>query len=65
MTRLNNQNRCATIDEVIKPSFLKQLLEAMERVIKQGFGEITIIIEHGKPRHIKSSTSETVKHETE
>lgn len=52
MDELNKSNDCDTIDEVIKPSFLKALLEALDKAKSLGFAEIKIEIQHGRPTRI-------------
>jgi len=59
--KLNDKNICATIDgEIFKPQFLKSLIRAIKEIAEDGFGEVVVVIEHGKPRRVRKVTSQEV-----
>ena len=61
---LNENNECATIDRVLKPSLLQKLKEAFEAIANaKGFGTITITVERDRPIKVATTVSELVKDE--
>lgn len=61
---MNDKNKCATIDDVIKPSLVRRLLEAFQTIYNaKGFGKITITVERNRPISVDTTVSELVKDE--
>lgn len=58
---LIDENRCATIDRVFKPSLLRKLKEAFEQIGEDGFGQITIEVKRGRPDLVTVTTSQVVR----